>query len=421
MKNLLLLFILSFALVGFAPLSTLAQDSNLESSENETQDPFAEIEAQDNRNASVEEQAMALAFLKKSLAALEDMLEDVYRGFSEYATMILYLMITLTLIVYFSSMALGKSPPVWEMIKLVVMTMFVKHFIINWDLFEWWVYKPVMGLMTGIPSLIVSIASDIKPQNGGDHLEALFRTIDQIVGKVLAAGNQMVDASGWFNSFMNSLYAILLILIFFILQVLVAYVFVLAFISIHFLMAALPFALALSVFPKTKKYLGNIVHNSAMFLVTPAMASLAVALIIYFIGDTPDKLFDLTKTQELGSYTWTVIQTLMFGVISILIVLKSTSFAAQIVGTADTGFGQAYGALLGAGAAAFKITQSKSEAGGGGAVRGITGQSYNSASGVSGAVGFGAGKAANYGGTKLYGAGKSAYGALKNRLGGSSD
>lgn len=410
-------FLLTLLLIASSPSFTWAQAVAEQNQEQQAVDATQNNPFGDEK-VRAEENAMAYNFLKRIMSVLEVMVKNMYTAFAQYASMILLLMVTFTVIAYAFTLLSGKAIPLFDVVKFIGIVTLINHFIIDWHFFENWIYRPAMSIMMGIPSFIVKIATNVEPPRGLNHLEGIFLSFDRSVGKVMKAGQIVMDSKGFFSgTFLFYVYGLGLQITFFVLQMVFTYVFVVAFVSIHILLVALPFVLALAAFPSTRKYLRNVSQNCLSFMITPAMAALSMSLIIYFVEGTANELFDAVIKEAPSKAVPIMLQAFFFGIISIFLQLKATSYAAQIVGAADTGFGQGFGAMFAVAAGTGKALWAKGVAGAAGTGRGAFGMNHNPHTGIPGAVGYGAGMGINYSGKKAAKGSRYLYGKIKDSFG----
>lgn len=284
---------------------------------------------------------------------LKQIVEKIYTGFGDVLGPIIYLVLTLTIIGTVIGYIINSPPPFIRVVMILVTAILLQSLILDVDFFMNWIYLPLTKLMIALPTFIIESVATTKPgKSTGDGLQDMFLAMDLTIGAMQNLTQKIAENSSFLGGFMVKVMAAVLSGVYFALQVVFSYMFIIAIFSINILFVALPIAFAMAVHPKTRKYMFNILHHCLSFLITPAMAAVAMAITVGMLAAVTKEASGL-KGDELKEFPMDFYWQAMFlGVMSIFLHLKATSFASMIVGTADTGFGQMFGSMLATGAMA---------------------------------------------------------------------
>lgn len=325
---------------------------------------------------------------------LREVIFKIYEGFTTIVSPILYLVTALTILGVIVGYIIGKPPHLFTVISIFVVTLLLRELVMDSGQFNFWIYVPLNKIMFGIPSFIIQTATSDKFSTlSSNPLQNMFMQMDATIGAMANVSKKLMANSSLFSHVDIWVKAFLLQIVFFALQVVFSYVFLMAIWSMHMLLAAVPIALCLAVHPKTRKYIFNIINHASSFLITPAMASIAMAITISMLSGMTDAANALAKNGDIGEFPDGFFWHAMFlGIMSIFFHLKATSFASMIVGVADTGFGQLFGSAVAMASMGAKAAVSGGLKAGGGLAKGLGMPSLPSGGGVSGNLGYAVGK-----------------------------
>ncbi len=289
---------------------------------------------------------------------LRDVVFKIYDGFSTIISPLLYLLTALTILGVIIGYIINKPPHLMTILSIFVLIILLRQLGMDSSKFDYWIYHPIEKIMFGLPAIIIETVFAGKfAALSSNPLENMFMQMDTTIGLIANVSEKVMEASDISSHAGIWIKALFLQITFFILQIAFSYVFILSIWSIHMLLAAVPIALCFAIHPKTRKYIYNIINYASAFMLTPAMATIAMTMTITMLRGITDTARILAKeTANLDDFPENFFWHAMFlGIISIFFHLKANSFAGKIIGLTDNGFGK----LLGSGNSLASIAKNE--------------------------------------------------------------
>lgn len=238
--------------------------------------------------------------------------------------------------------------------------MFAYYMVYIPGTFETWIYNPVIKTTIRLTAYILqSSAGDII--GGGDPIQNTLVTMEAQIRKIMDIGNILMSKgqdSGLLNMIEGLQYTLkgfVVSIIYMALMLVFGIMYMLGLIAMHFLLVFAPISILLGSIPSMRWLLVNWLKALFTYALVPVFAGVAMGATLFILQDVSAEAaaWVASSTDEPPQSLYT--RVIIVGLFSFYFHLKSSEFAAMIIGGSSSNFGSVFAATTSFGIAGGKL------------------------------------------------------------------
>lgn len=256
---------------------------------------------------------------------------------------------------------------IWSFMTVIAMGIFIQTIFLDTAIFKKWVYQPIVGTTMQTANYILYVSSGKELSNTQPLLNSMA-ILERNFAKVGQVGvsylQQEKKTQGGivrnFDGYIGTVIKVgILTFLYAMLAIAYPFIYMLGLASIHILLAIAPICLMLGTIPKMRSMMMNWLREIGTFAFIPIFASIAMGLTVFILNQTTQELDALINSESADIPEGVFLKLGLVGLFSIFFHIKSTSFAARVLGGQDSNFGQAFSTASTAGMGAAKAASGK--------------------------------------------------------------
>ena len=300
-------------------------------------------------------------FLQSMMDVSQNFTLTLYEALAQSFQSLFYKIAVIIMVIHAAKMMFG-SPDIFGLIRLVLTIVFVNAIAFSADIFQDWIYEPIMQTVYSLPAFVVKIATNISSvtQTNEEALKAMFAAMSESMEKIRAVGSLIADSKGLLKGTIIFFQGLALNIIYLVLYVIFVTMFILGIIAAHIMLVVAPFAIALIAFPQLRGLSFNVIRSFFTYSLIPFFAAVAMGMTLMSMSSLVNQADILLQSGNIEDISDTFfLQAILIGLFSIFFHLKASEFATQTVGGQISHFGQTFASMMGLAAATSKIAAAR--------------------------------------------------------------